>query len=66
MRRCSHVNRQTGERCQHKFKAPKYKLRVFCKAHKWQHNRWEKTRIIVRNSNRQWSAAASKKASEEQ
>ena len=52
LRRCSHVNRQTGERCTRKLKAPKSQLRIFCKKHKRNHHPKNKTEIIVRRNNR--------------
>jgi len=52
MRRCSHVDRQTGERCTNTLKATKRRLRVFCKRHRWQHHPNEKTRVIVKKNNK--------------
>jgi hypothetical protein len=51
MRRCSHVDRKTGVRCSAKVKAPKRRLRVFCKRHKINHHPKNKTSIIVRKNN---------------
>ena len=51
LRRCSHVNRQTGERCTKKLKAPKSQLRIFCKKHRGRHHPKNKTRVIVKHNN---------------
>ena len=51
-RRCSHVNRETGERCSERVRATKRRLRVFCKRHRWNHHPKHKTSIIVKKNNR--------------
>lgn len=52
MRRCSHVDTQSGQRCTNTLKAVKRRLRVFCKQHRWQHHSMEKTRVIVKKNNK--------------
>lgn len=51
-RRCAHIDRSTGVRCEKRVTAVKSNIRPFCDEHKSRHDPRHKTRVIVSKNNR--------------